>query len=73
MPDFQACERARISRDPRFGGRFFVAVKTTGIYCRPVCPSRPALEKNVEYFETADTAVARGYRACQRCRPATVR
>ena len=73
MLNLETCERARLARDPEFDGRFFVAVKTTGIYCRPVCPSRTALSKNVEYFETPDDAVAQGYRACKRCRPAPSR
>ncbi len=73
MLDLATCERARIARDPGYDGRFFVAVKTTGIYCRPVCPSRTALGKNVEYFETPGEAAARGYRACKRCRPALPR
>jgi AraC family transcriptional regulator of adaptative response / DNA-3-methyladenine glycosylase II len=70
MLDLSVCERARLARDTGFDGRFFVAVKTTGVYCRPVCPSRPALAKNVAYFETAGEAVQAGYRACKRCRPA---
>ena len=69
MLDFTICERARLGRDPGCDGKFFVAVKTTGIYCRPVCPSRPALAKNVEYFESRSEALAAGYRACKRCRP----
>lgn len=73
MPDFETCERARLGRDPDYDGRFFVAVKTTGIYCRPVCSSRPALAKNVEYFATSGEALAAGYRACKRCRPERTR
>ncbi|WP_296048420.1 Ada metal-binding domain-containing protein [uncultured Alteromonas sp.] len=60
---------ARQSRDPRFDGRFFVAVKTTGIFCRPVCPARIPDEKNVAYYHYAQQAVEQGYRPCLRCRP----
>jgi AraC family transcriptional regulator of adaptative response / DNA-3-methyladenine glycosylase II len=67
----QAWKRARLSRDPRFDGRFFIAVKTTGIYCRPVCPARPPKEKNVLYFSSAAAAAEAGFRPCLRCRPET--
>ena len=59
------------SRDPRFDGRFFIAVKTTGIYCRPICPARTALRKNVRHYPTAAAAEAAGFRPCKRCRPET--
>ena len=62
---------ARRARDARFDGRFFVAVRTTGIYCRPICPARTALERNVEYYPSAAAAAAHGYIACLRCRPET--
>jgi AraC family transcriptional regulator of adaptative response / DNA-3-methyladenine glycosylase II len=62
-------QRARQSRDPRFDGRFFIGVRTTGIYCRPVCPVRLPKEENVEYFGTAAAAAEAGYRPCLRCRP----
>ncbi|MFG0605322.1 DNA-3-methyladenine glycosylase 2 family protein [Vibrio mimicus] len=65
----EECQRARMSRDPRFDGRFFVAVKTTGIFCRPICPANLPKEDNVEYFTTQAQAVAAGYRPCLRCRP----
>lgn len=55
-------------RDPRFDGRFFMAVRTTGIYCRPVCPAQPLL-KNIEIFDSSVRAESAGYRPCQRCRP----
>ncbi|WP_299973357.1 AlkA N-terminal domain-containing protein [uncultured Pseudoteredinibacter sp.] len=61
--------QARLSRDARFDGLFFVAVKTTGIYCRPICPAPAAKEKNVDYYEHAWQAQAEGYRPCYRCRP----
>lgn len=63
--------RAHLARDPRFDGKFFVAVKTTQIYCRPVCPARKAKLQNLEFFLTAAEAVTAGYRACLRCRPET--
>ena len=62
-------QRARLTRDARFDGLFFIAVKTTGIFCRPVCPVVPPLENNVEYFEHAALAAQAGYRPCLRCRP----
>lgn len=67
--DQQTYQQARLSRDPRFDGVFFTAVKTTGIFCRPVCPATPPKEQNVEYFETASEALVSGYRPCLRCRP----
>ncbi len=67
--DTERYRRARLSRDPRFDGEFFLAVKTTGIYCRPVCPARPPAEKNVTYFQLASQAASAGYRPCLRCRP----
>src|SRR5918994_5901272 len=67
--DVRALDRARISRDPRFDGKFFIAVKTTGIYCRPICPSRTSKSRNVRYFETAAAAAGAGFRPCLRCRP----
>ncbi len=67
--DQERCRAARLSRDTRFDGEFFLAVKTTGIYCRPVCPARPPAEKNVSYFRHAAQAAEYGYRPCLRCRP----
>src|SRR5258708_35601047 len=69
--DVAACERARVSRDRRYDGRFFSGVRTTRIYCRPVCPVRPAQGKNVEFYPTAAAAEAAGFRPCLRCRPET--
>lgn len=63
------CRRARLARDARFDGRFFVAVVTTGIYCRPICPAKAPLERNVRYFDTAFAAAEAGFRPCLRCRP----
>ena len=56
-------------RDPAFDGKFLFAVRTTGIYCRPSCASRPAKRENVTFFETGAEAEKAGYRACKRCRP----
>jgi AraC family transcriptional regulator of adaptative response / DNA-3-methyladenine glycosylase II len=67
--DPAVCERARQTRDPRFDGRFFIAVRTTGIYCRPVCPVRPPKAENVTFFPSAAAAAEAGYRPCLRCRP----
>jgi AraC family transcriptional regulator of adaptative response / DNA-3-methyladenine glycosylase II len=60
--------QAMLARDHRFDGKFFVAVKTTGIYCRPICPARPKRE-NLEFFPDAASAELAGYRPCLRCRP----
>ncbi|MGR5348419.1 DNA-3-methyladenine glycosylase 2 family protein [Vibrio mediterranei] len=65
----EQCRHARLSRDARFDGRFFVAVKTTGIFCRPICPANLPKEENVEYFSNAILALNAGYRPCLRCRP----
>jgi AraC family transcriptional regulator, regulatory protein of adaptative response / DNA-3-methyladenine glycosylase II len=62
-------DRARISRDPRFDGKFFIAVTSTGVYCRPVCPSRSSKSVNVRYYATAAEAAEAGFRPCLRCRP----
>jgi AraC family transcriptional regulator of adaptative response/methylated-DNA-[protein]-cysteine methyltransferase len=71
MLDFEDCDSARIGRNPAYDGRFFTGVRTTGIYCRPVCPARRAQSKNVEYHPSAAAAEAAGYRPCLRCRPET--
>ena len=67
--DRRALDRARISRDPRFDGRFFIAVTSTGIYCRPVCPSPSSKSENVRYYVSAAAAEEAGFRPCLRCRP----
>ncbi len=69
--DPEVCERARQARDPRFDGRFFIAVRTTGIYCRPICRVRPPLRRNVDFHPTAAAAEEAGFRPCRRCRPET--
>ena len=66
-----ACYRALALRDIRFDGRFFVAVKTTGIYCRPICPARTPRPENVTFYPTAAGAQEAGFRPCLRCRPET--
>jgi AraC family transcriptional regulator of adaptative response / DNA-3-methyladenine glycosylase II len=63
------CDRARLARDRRFDGRFFTGVLTTRIYCRPVCPVKPARSENVRFFPTAAAAELAGFRPCLRCRP----
>jgi AraC family transcriptional regulator of adaptative response / DNA-3-methyladenine glycosylase II len=68
-PTHTAWSRARRARDARFDGRFFVAVTSTGIYCRPVCPAPSPLERHVRYFESAAAAAEAGFRPCLRCRP----
>jgi len=68
-PSPATCYRALCARDHRFDGRFFVAVKTTGIYCRPICPARTPGESRCEFFASAAEAERAGYRACFRCRP----
>ena len=62
-------ERARLSRDARFDGRFFIGVKTTGIYCRPICPANAPKSENVVFYRTAASAGEAGFRPCLRCRP----
>ena len=69
--DHDACYRAISVRDARYDGRFFTAVKTTRIYCRPVCPARTPLSRNVTFFGTAAAAQEAGFHPCLRCRPET--
>jgi AraC family transcriptional regulator of adaptative response / DNA-3-methyladenine glycosylase II len=71
MLDFAECDRARLARDPSYDGRFFTGVRTTGVYCRPVCPVRKPLSKNVSFFPSAAAAELAGFRPCLRCRPET--
>jgi AraC family transcriptional regulator of adaptative response / DNA-3-methyladenine glycosylase II len=61
--------RAYETRDPRFDGRFFVAVRTTKIFCRPVCPARTPKRANVEFYPSSAAAFLAGFRPCLRCRP----
>jgi AraC family transcriptional regulator of adaptative response / DNA-3-methyladenine glycosylase II len=67
--DHLACYRAISTRDARFDGRLFVGVKTTGIYCRPICPARTPKFENVSFFALAVAAQEAGFRPCLRCRP----
>jgi AraC family transcriptional regulator of adaptative response / DNA-3-methyladenine glycosylase II len=69
--DPDVCYEALKARDARFDGRLFVAVTTTGIYCRPVCPASLAKRKNCRFFPSAAAAQEAGYRPCLRCRPET--
>ena len=69
LPAHHICERARLSRDPRFDGTFFIGVVTTGIYCRPVCPVRQPAAENVRYYASAAAAEEAGFRPCRRCLP----
>ena len=69
MSNNEIFERARLSRDARFDGKFFVGVRTTGIYCRPICPANAPKSENVNFFPTAAAASEAGYRPCLRCRP----
>lgn len=62
-------ERARLARDARYDGCFYIGVVSTGIYCRPICPANPPKRENVRYFPTAAAASEAGYRPCLRCRP----
>jgi AraC family transcriptional regulator of adaptative response / DNA-3-methyladenine glycosylase II len=62
-------ERARLARDARFDGQFYVGVKTTGIYCRPICPANAPKSENVEFYRSAAAASEAGFRPCLRCRP----
>jgi AraC family transcriptional regulator, regulatory protein of adaptative response / DNA-3-methyladenine glycosylase II len=67
--DRRICDRARRSRDARFDGKFFIAVTSTKIYCRPICPARSPKDENIRYYPTAAAAQAAGFRPCLRCRP----
>ena len=69
MLDASTCFDALSSRDPSFDGRFFAGVRTTGVYCRPICPSRTPRRDRCEFFARAVEAERKGYRACFRCRP----
>jgi AraC family transcriptional regulator of adaptative response / DNA-3-methyladenine glycosylase II len=67
--DLHTCYRALRARDPRFDGRFFVAVSSTRIYCRPVCTVKPPKRENCRFYPSAAAAESAGYRPCLRCRP----
>ena len=67
--DWRICSRARLSRDARFDGKFFIGVLTSRVYCRSICPAPTAKERNVRYFLSAAAAAEAGFRPCLRCRP----
>ena len=67
--DPHTCYRALKARDARFDGRFFVAVSSTHIYCRPVCTVKPPRRENCRFYPSAAAAESGGYRPCLRCRP----
>jgi len=67
--DFDSCYRAVAARDARFDGRFYTAVTSTRIYCRPICPARTPSTRNVRFYRHAASAEAAGFRPCKRCRP----
>lgn len=67
--EHERCYKAVLARDPRYDGRFFTGVLTTGIFCRPICPARPPLEKNCTFYPSSAAAGAAGFRPCLRCRP----
>ncbi|HWD26311.1 MAG TPA: AlkA N-terminal domain-containing protein [Rhizomicrobium sp.] len=69
MPPHDVCYRAIATRDARFDGRLFTGVKTTGIYCRPICPARTPKPENVTFWPSAAAAQEAGFRPCLRCRP----
>ena len=68
-PDFDTMNAARLARDPAYDGVFFIAVRTTGIYCRPVCRVRQPLTRNISFHPSAAAAERAGYRPCLKCRP----
>jgi len=67
--DWRVCSRARLSRDARFDGKFFIGVITSHVYCRSICPAPTAKEENVRYYPSAAAAAEAGFRPCLRCRP----
>ena len=69
MLQHEIYERARLARDPRFDGQFYIAVRTTGIYCRPICPVKSPKRENITFYPSAAAAGEAGYRPCLRCRP----
>ncbi len=71
MLDADLCEKARLARDRRFDGRFFIGVRSTGVYCRPICPARLPRRRNVAFYPSAAAAEEAGFRPCRRCRPET--
>ena len=72
LPPVREMERACREKDASYDGVFFLAVRTTGIFCRPSCPARKPLPQNVQYFESVRAALFAGFRPCKRCRPLEV-
>ena len=72
LPPVAEMRAAHRRRDASYDGVFFLAVKTTGIFCRPSCPARAALPKNIEYYRTVKEAMFAGFRPCKRCKPLEV-
>src|SRR5690554_3953885 len=70
--DFDRCYAAVSGRDARFDGQFVIAVRSTGIYCRPSCPARTPKPANCTFLPTSAAAHLAGYRACKRCLPEAV-
>src|SRR3954469_2394122 len=70
--DAERCYRVVTARDSRFDGQFIMAVRTTGIYCRPSCPASTPKVQNVRFYPTSAAAQANGFRACRRCLPDAV-
>ncbi len=71
VPDFETCNAARLAKDAAFDGVFFIAVRTTRIYCRPVCPAPQPKTQNIQFLPSAAACEHKGYRPCLRCRPET--
>jgi methylphosphotriester-DNA--protein-cysteine methyltransferase len=67
----QSWETAWRTRDPAFDGRLFIGVRSTGVYCRCVCPVKLPLRRNIDFYPRAAAAEAAGFRPCPRCRPET--
>src|SRR5690606_24295050 len=61
--------QAMVDKNPAYEGVFFVGVRTTGVFCRPVCPARKPKFENCEFYDTAQQALLAGFRPCKRCRP----
>jgi AraC family transcriptional regulator of adaptative response/methylated-DNA-[protein]-cysteine methyltransferase len=71
LPPNQEMERAYKTRDESYDGIFFLAVRSTGIFCRPSCPARKPYPRNVQYYASAREAIFAGFRPCKRCQPMT--
>lgn len=69
LPNPEEMYQALVARDASYDGIFFVGVRSTGIFCRPVCPARKPMRRNVDFFPSAREALAHGFRPCKRCHP----